>query len=225
MAAKTNASVIILASGNGSNARAIATNSDLASRIAAVVSDRKNSRVLDWATKAGYVSTHVSLDGCRRDRADQILLDTIRPFEPTLIVLAGFMRILGSRFVDEYEGRIVNIHPSLLPEHPGLNAIERSWNAGDRRIGITVHLVDHGVDTGPTLAKASLPRERFADLSAAVEGIHELEHSLYPAVIAEMLSRVSSGHVGSDSFSLPSSTLRAVLPPHAQLDMPKEAPE
>ena len=213
-------SFVILASGAGSNARAIASIPELSSRLTAVVSDRKDSRVIKWAGEAGLAALHAPLKGLSRREADRTLLDRILPYKPDLVVLAGFMRILGPDFVNAFAGRIVNIHPSLLPRHPGLGAIERSWEAGDSRLGITIHLVDHGVDTGPVLAQASISRETFADISDAAHGIHELEHALYPAVVSRLLSRVASDTGDPARGSLPYRELQNVLPAHARLEIP-----
>ncbi len=217
--------IVILASGSGSNARAIAATPHLSRRIAAVIGDRKHSRVLAWAKENGYESVHVPLHGRSRQQADRALLEAISPYNPSLIVLAGFMRILGPDFVSAYNRRIVNIHPSLLPEHPGLKAIERSWEAEDPRMGITIHLVDDGVDTGPILAQASMPRGCFADFSEAVASIHELEHALYPIVISQLFSALDcsgrkTGNAPHAEYTISHSALRNALPAHARLEVP-----
>ena len=104
-----------------------------------------------------------------------------------LVVLAGFMRVLTPLFVDRWKGRLVNIHPALLPSHPGAHGIADSFASGDAQLGVTVHWVDAGVDTGPIIAQRSFDRESGMTLEQAELRIHQLEHELYPRVVLEIL--------------------------------------
>lgn len=108
--------------------------------------------------------------------------------EPDLIALAGFMRILSPGFVAGIGRAIVNVHPALLPRHAGLDAIRRSFESEDERLGITVHFVDDGVDTGPVIRQERITRREGEVLAEAEKRIHALEHRVFPAVLAELLS-------------------------------------
>mgnify|MGYP000918789984 FL=1 len=102
-----------------------------------------------------------------------------------VVALAGFMRLLSPAFVARRRGRLVNVHPSLLPAWPGAHAIERAWEAGDAELGVSVHYVDEGMDTGPLLVQGRVARA--ATLEAMEAAVHELEHSLYPRVVVGLL--------------------------------------
>jgi phosphoribosylglycinamide formyltransferase-1 len=101
------------------------------------------------------------------------------------VALAGFMRLLSPSFVARWQGRLVNIHPSLLPAYPGTEAIRRAWESGEPLLGVTVHYVDEGMDTGPVLARAEVARQ--ASLEATGQAIHEAEHRLYAQVVVGLL--------------------------------------
>ena len=102
-----------------------------------------------------------------------------------LVALAGFMRLLSPAFVSRWQGRLINIHPSLLPAYPGTEAIRRAWDAGEPLLGVTVHYVDDGMDTGPVLARAEVARQ--GSLEATEQAIHETEHRLYAQVVVGLL--------------------------------------
>ena len=112
-----------------------------------------------------------------------------------LVVLAGYMRILTPLVVRRWQGKLINIHPALLPKHPGAHGIEDSFESGDAELGITVHYVDEGVDTGPIIAQRSFPRHAKMSLEEAEFRIHQLEHELYPAVVLRLLDLLSTGHL------------------------------
>ncbi len=183
--------LIILISGNGSNLQAIIdaiAQDQLPARICLVISNRADAFGLTRARQAG-IPTEILLhaDYSQREAYDRALRETIdRYLDPTqksLIVLAGFMRILSPEFVAHYCGRIINIHPSLLPKYPGLHTHERVLEAGDREHGTTVHLVTEDLDAGPILGQRKLdvrPDDTPETLQARV---HALEHELYPEVI------------------------------------------
>lgn len=217
---------VILASGRGTNARAIAENPALApADISAIISDRKQSQVLLWAEEARLRAHYVPAAGRARDEVDTALIDVISAFGEPIIVLAGFMRILGSSFVSRFEGRIINIHPSLLPRHRGMHAIERSFESPDDRAGVTVHCVDDGVDTGPALAQASFSKEETGSLDTFEARIHEVEHALYPEVVRQLLSAeacaaASVSPVRLDSLQLDPEALSRGLPVGVRLEIP-----
>ena len=184
------ADYVVLASGSGSNFEAIATSPSLQRhRLLALITSRANAPVLRRADRLGIPSLVVNYDAGRAQAEDH-LLDVFRRLQPDLIALAGYMRILPPPIVERYRGRILNIHPALLPGHPGRNAIERSYADRDSPMGITVHSVDEGVDTGPILARFEADRSGEPTLEEMEARIHQLEHVHYPRLIAEELDAI-----------------------------------
>ncbi len=180
-------SVVVLISGRGLNMLAIAraaNDSALPVRIAAVISNRADAAGLAAANDLG-IPTVVIAPARFPDRAayDVALAEAVRSHSPDLVVLAGFMRILGVPFVREFAGRLLNIHPSLLPAYRGLHTHQRVLEAGDRIHGCSVHFVTEELDGGPLIAQARLtvqPDDTPETLSARVQ---RLEHRIYPMVI------------------------------------------
>lgn len=211
-------SCAILASGMGTNARAIARCLPERHSVAAIISDRRESCVMSWARDAGYTAIHVPYTGRSREDAESDLANTTSQLHADLIVLAGFMRILPASFVDRFSGRIVNIHPSLLPAHPGLHAIARSWESDDRRAGVTVHWVDYGVDTGPVIAQVSFPKASASDFDDFEQRIHAIEHAVYPVVVAELLDTLNAPR--PDSGVVTGTRLKTTIPDWATLELP-----
>ena len=191
-------SILVLASTRGSNLRAIAERIDegaLKANIVGVISDRPQAPALEFAQKKGFETRVEPLSNPNaRDEWNERLLETMNEFKPDLVVLAGFMRILGEGVVDAYKGRIVNIHPSLLPVFPGSDAPEQAIRAGVRIAGCTVHVVDHGVDSGTILAQAAVP-VLTGDTAAILHArIQRAEHRLFPRVIGDIASgRITLG--------------------------------
>lgn len=180
------ARIVVLGSGRGSNFSAIldaARSARCDVDIVAVISDRASAPILERARDADLVTSLVPFD--RRDRAawDVKLADTVASFEPDVVVLAGFMRILGAAFVQRFPGRIVNVHPSLLPSFPGSDAPAQAIAAGVRLTGCTVHVVDEGVDTGPILAQAAVPVHSDDTPDSLHARIQSAEHTLLPATL------------------------------------------
>jgi phosphoribosylglycinamide formyltransferase-1 len=179
--------VVVLISGRGSNLRAIATGARAATlpvEICAVVSDRSDAAGLDWARDAGLHCVVLSPNQFR-DRADydEALAALVASFEPGLVVLAGFMRILGPAFVDRFEGRTLNIHPSLLPRHRGLDTHRRVLEAGEREHGASTHFVTRELDGGPVVIQASVPVLDGDDEASLAERVLAVEHRIYPETI------------------------------------------
>lgn len=179
--------LVVLVSGTGSNLRALADAIDgsrCGAHIAAVVSDKRSAKALSFATDRG-IPTHVVplRRGDDRDAWNRTLEQTVAGYDPELVVLAGFMRVLGEPLVRRFARRIVNVHPALLPSFPGVDAPSRAIAAGVRVSGCTVHLVDEGVDTGPILAQAAVPVLPTDDRDSLHERIRAQEHALLPAVV------------------------------------------
>ena len=182
----------ILASGSGTNAEAIMkwVNSQERVEVVCVLSDKKNAYVLKRAEQfklpAIYLKKNKSESNIEYDKK---ILDVLKDYRPNWITLAGYMKILGPTFLKSFPMRVINIHPSLLPLHPGLNAYENAYKAGDIEAGCTIHFVDEGIDTGEIIAQRSFKRitgESFEDFHA--RGL-KIENSFYPEIIQELLKR------------------------------------
>ena len=185
--------LVVLISGNGSNLQAIMDaihDGDIPNTtIALVISNKSEAYGLTRATRAG-IPTQVLSPTSYPDRIqyDSALAALIRKAHPNAIILAGFMRILSRDFVSEFTGKLLNIHPSLLPKYRGLNTHQRALEAGDVSHGCTVHLVTEALDEGPILAQSCCniaPGDTEASLA---ERVHRLEHELYPRVIADFVA-------------------------------------
>jgi phosphoribosylglycinamide formyltransferase 1 len=185
-----NRGLAILLSGRGSNFAAIAdaiASGKLAAEILCVVSDRKDAAGLARARELGLPAVWVPPSGCDRAAYDRRLVETLEPFVPGLVCLAGFMRILGGEFLSRYEGRVVNVHPALLPAFPGLHAQRQALDYGARVSGCTVHLVDQGVDTGPILLQRAVELRDDDTEESLSARILAAEHDLYWRAIALLL--------------------------------------
>lgn len=179
--------IVILISGRGSNMEALIAARDagrLPVNIAAVISNRPEAKGLETAAKAGIVTHFVDHKGfAGREAFDAALAECIDQFSPDLVVLAGFMRILTERFVRHYEGRLMNIHPSLLPSFPGLHTHQRALAEGVRIHGCTVHFVTPTLDLGPVIIQAAIPVLDGDDEDALAARILVQEHRIYPQAV------------------------------------------
>jgi phosphoribosylglycinamide formyltransferase-1 len=181
-----NRSVVVLISGNGSNLQALMDFSSAGNyRVSGVISNKPDAYGLQRAKQSNIPTTVVDhKQYASRDLFDQALSQAIDEYEPGLIVLAGFMRILGADFVKRYQGKILNIHPSLLPNYPGTNTHQRVLDAGEKIHGVSVHFVTEELDGGPVIAQESIAIESIDDAETLALRIHEKEHVLYPAVVS-----------------------------------------
>ena len=182
--------VAVFASGNGSNFQAIVEAlAGTGHQVVLLVCDRAGAGVLDRAERAGIPIEEIRYRrDTPRDQTETEFLPRLAAYTPDLIALAGFMRLLSPVLIDAYPGRILNIHPSLLPRYPGTRGIEESFAAGDPEGGVTVHLVDYDLDSGPILRQARIPRRAEETLAEFEMRIHALEHSVYPDVILRILT-------------------------------------
>lgn len=183
--------VAILASGNGSNFEALAHQFQaglLLGKLTFVFSDHHNAYVLERARRLNIKAYSFEVKEFENKAAyEKALLQLLQEQEIDLIVLAGYMRIIGKTLLSHYSNRILNIHPSLLPSFPGLHGIKDAYEYGVKVTGVTVHLVDDGVDTGPIIAQEPvmiLPEDTLESLE---EKIHQTEHRLYPKVLRDVL--------------------------------------
>lgn len=187
--------IVILISGSGSNMQAIVEaaraqhwSQKLGAQVVAVFSNRPDAAGLSWAQSQGLHAQsldHRAFDS--REAFDQALMQVIDAFDPALVVLAGFMRILTPGFVSHYAGRMVNIHPSLLPAFAGLNTHQRAIEAGCKFAGATVHEVTAELDHGPILAQAVVPVLPQDTPDALAARVLTQEHRIYPQAIADFL--------------------------------------
>ncbi len=183
--------IVILISGRGSNMQAIVTAAKTQkwpARIAAVISNRPDAEGLAFAAAEGIpTSVVISKGATSRNEFDTALREKIEQFSPDILVLAGFMRILSAEFVQHYAGRMVNIHPSLLPKYTGLHTHRQVLQAGDKEHGATVHIVTAELDHGPILGQVRVPVLPDDTEMTLADRVLVQEHILYPRVIREMI--------------------------------------
>ncbi|MBD5641301.1 MAG: phosphoribosylglycinamide formyltransferase [Desulfovibrio sp.] len=179
--------VAILASGSGTNAQAIierARSGVLDADIACVISNHAHARVLERAERAGIATRVFELaDYSSRTGLDKAIVAYLREAEADLVVLAGYMLIVGRQFIDAFPGRIMNIHPALLPSFPGMAGIASAYEYGVRLTGVSVHFVAEDVDAGALIIQAALPVLEGESLEDLANRIHALEHRIYPQAI------------------------------------------
>lgn len=177
----------VLVSGGGSNLRALhaaIAAGRCAARIESVIADREGALALDFARERGIPSAVVpARDFPNRASWDRALASELAARAPELVVLAGFMRLVGPAVLAAYAGRIVNVHPALLPSFPGIDGPAQALRYGVTLSGCTVHLVDAGVDTGPILAQAAVPVLPSDDVASLHARIQTAEHRLLPEVV------------------------------------------
>ena len=179
--------VVVLLSGTGSNLQALIDSDDVKAspaNIRAVISNRADAYGLQRAKDAGIdtrVLDHTAFEG--REAFDAALIEVIDTFNPQLVVLAGFMRILSAGFVRHYQGRLLNIHPSLLPKYKGLHTHQRALQAGDSEHGCSVHFVTEELDGGPLVVQAIIAVESDDSPHSLAQRVHAQEHRIYPLAV------------------------------------------
>jgi len=178
--------IVILISGRGSNMQSFidaVAEGTLDAEITLVLSNNPNAAGLERAEEAGI--TTACIDHrlySSREAFDADLLNTVNAAEPELVLLAGFMRILTPVFIQPFAGRLLNIHPSLLPKYRGLHTHQRALDAGDREAGVTVHFVTPELDGGPPVLQARVPIKTGDDADSLAARVLEQEHKIYPLV-------------------------------------------
>lgn len=180
-------SIVVLISGSGSNLQAMIDACDSGiiqnARIAAVVSNKADAYGLERARQAGIDTVHLAAsDYSDRETYDRALAEHIDAFQPDLVILAGFMRILSHEFVRHYQGRMLNVHPSLLPKYTGLHTHQRAIDAGDKEHGTSVHFVTEELDGGPVILQAKVPIFDTDTAEEVMARVQEQEHRIYPLV-------------------------------------------
>ncbi|PPE65625.1 phosphoribosylglycinamide formyltransferase [Caldimonas caldifontis] len=186
--------IVILISGRGSNMEAIVQACEAEqwrARIAAVISNRPDAKGLQFAASRGIPTAVVDhTQHASREAFDAELARVIDGYRPDVVALAGFMRILTARFVQHYHGRLVNIHPSLLPAFPGLHTHRRALEAGCKLAGATVHLVTPELDHGPIIIQAAVPVLPSDTEDSLAERVLAKEHLIYPRAVRWMVDGV-----------------------------------
>lgn len=182
-----NCRIVVLISGSGTNLQAVidACNSaDYPGEVVGVLSNKADAYGLVRAQNADIDTLTLShKDYDSRESYDEAMIEKIDLLKPDLIVLAGFMRILTANFVHHYQGRLLNIHPSLLPKYQGLNTHQRAIDAGDKSHGVSVHFVTEELDGGPVILQANVPIFPEDNADDLAKRVHEQEHRIYPLVI------------------------------------------
>lgn len=185
------ARLVILISGRGSNMQSIVQaiqNNELNATVAAVVSNKYQAPGLTFARDQGIATEVLSHRGFdTREEFDHALAELIDGYRPDYVILAGFMRILSAGFVNHYENRLLNIHPSLLPKYKGLDTHQRALDAGDEEHGASVHFVTPELDDGPVIRQARVPVEADDTADSLAARVLKEEHKLYPAAIRQLL--------------------------------------
>jgi phosphoribosylglycinamide formyltransferase-1 len=179
--------IVVLISGSGSNLQAIldATANDQHCRVVGVLSNKESAFGIERAKKAGIetaVIDHTRFES--RLAFDRALIDKIDAWQADLVVLAGFMRILTDEFVQHFNGRLLNIHPSLLPKYKGTNTHQRALDAGDNEHGCTVHFVSEELDGGAAIIQAATRIEQGDTVDSLINKVHKLEHEIYPIAVS-----------------------------------------
>ena len=177
----------VLVSGNGSNLQSIIDSiniGEINANISLVISNIETAFALTRAKKENLNSAFLNHKNfSSREGFDQALSELLIKHEVDLIVLAGFMRILSNSFIEKFNRKIINIHPSLLPKYPGLKTHEKVINNKDKFHGVTIHLVDEGLDSGPIIAQARFKAAKYKDIDSLITKVHSIEHKLYPLII------------------------------------------
>ncbi|WP_374421260.1 phosphoribosylglycinamide formyltransferase [Chromobacterium sp.] len=181
--------IVILISGRGSNMQAIVDAKIAGARIAAVISNRPDAAGLAWAAERGIATAALDHKAfASREDFDAALAQLIDSHQPDLVVLAGFMRILSASFTRRYEGRMLNVHPSLLPAFTGLNTHQRALEMGCKVAGCTVHFVTAELDHGPIVAQGVVEVLDGDNADTLAERVLQLEHQLYPAAVRRFVA-------------------------------------
>lgn len=182
----------VFASGNGSNFQSIVdaiANSQLHASCEVLICDQPEAKVLERAEKANIPAFVFQIkDFANKAEFERAILKKLQAYEVEFIVLAGYMRLIGPTLLEAYENQIVNIHPSLLPAFPGLDAIGQAFRAGVKVTGVTIHYVDSGMDTGPIIAQKAVEVADDETEQSLREKIHAVEHVLYPQTLAKLFA-------------------------------------
>ncbi|WP_341660414.1 phosphoribosylglycinamide formyltransferase [Vibrio sp.] len=197
-------SIVVLVSGNGSNLQAIidaCENKITTGRVSAVFSNKATAYGLERAKNSGAAAHSLDPNSFdTRDAFDRELMKQIDEYKPDVIVLAGYMRILSGEFVRHYMGRMINIHPSLLPKYPGLNTYQRAIHAGDEEHGTSVHFVTEQLDGGPVILQAKVPIFEDDTVETLTKRVQVQEHNIYPLVVQWLVEERLTMKDGKEAY-------------------------
>lgn len=181
----------VFASGNGSNFEAIVKASQqglISGELACLFCDKKQAYVIERAKKYDIPYFVIEkLPEQTKEEYETAILTMLINEKIDLIVLAGYMKIIGPTLLDHYKKRIINLHPSLLPKYPGNKSIKEAYEGSDEKTGVTIHLVDEGVDTGPIIYQKGIPINRQMTLEEFEEEMHQLEHRVLPTILNQFI--------------------------------------
>jgi phosphoribosylglycinamide formyltransferase-1 len=182
------ARIAVLASGVGTNLSALLDDAVVGPQVALVISDRSDAGALERARDRDVPAQFIDPSAApNQEGYDRLLLGILRTSDIEFLALAGFMRILGPELVEAYEGRILNVHPSLLPAFQGDRSVARALEWGVKTTGVTVHLVDEKVDHGPIVSQEAVAVALDDDWDSLEARIHEVEHRLFPAAVRALV--------------------------------------
>ena len=176
--------IAVFASGSGSNFENLVKKAKNY-EVSFLFCDRKDAYVIKRSQNLFIEHRYTSIIK-EKDKYEQRVLDHLNGFDVDLIVLAGYMKMIGKDILDKWEGKIINIHPSLLPKYPGKDAIKQAYENNEKTYGVTVHYVDEGMDTGKIIKQKSFTIEEKLSLDEITNKIHEIEHEIYPEVINQI---------------------------------------
>ncbi|MGZ0749750.1 phosphoribosylglycinamide formyltransferase [Kluyvera sichuanensis] len=202
--------IVVLISGSGSNLQAIIDACEqkrIPGTIRAVFSNKADAFGLERAREAGIPQhTLAANQFASREAFDRELMHEIDAYAPDVVVLAGYMRILSAEFVQHYQGKLLNIHPSLLPKYPGLNTHRQALDNGDTEHGTSVHFVTEELDGGPVILQAKVPVFAGDDEAEITSRVQAQEHAIYPLVVSWFLNgrlKMQDNHAWLDDIKLP----------------------
>jgi phosphoribosylglycinamide formyltransferase-1 len=179
--------IVVLISGSGTNLQSIIDNCNskyINAEITCVISNNPKAYGLERASTANIENMVINnKDYKSRDRFDSKLIKVLEKLKPDLIILAGFMRILTEKLTNKFFGKIINIHPSLLPKYPGLNTHQKVVDNKDIIHGVSIHYVSSKLDGGPLIAQGEIKTKLYENINLLIERIHKIEHLIYPEII------------------------------------------
>lgn len=177
----------VLASGRGTNLQAIIDASlkrEIEAEVSVVISDKRDAYALKRAEEHSIPAIFINRENfSSKEEYEREIVKNLQKHEVDLVILAGYMRVVGKEFVKEYKGRMMNIHPALLPSFPGLEAWEQAHNYGVKVSGVTVHFVEEGVDTGPIILQRAVEVKEDDTPDSLLQRIHQEEYKIYPQAI------------------------------------------
>lgn len=187
--------VAIFASGNGTNFEIFADlfeKKELQGELALLFCDHPDAYVVERAKKHHVTfETFTVKESGGKKKYEEKIAKLLKSYKIDFIILAGYLRVIGASILDNYEGRIVNLHPAYLPEYPGLHSIERAFEDHKKQTGVTVHYIDSGLDSGPIIAQKRIPIFEDDTVESLEARIHACEHQLYPQVVKSILNELT----------------------------------